>query len=71
MQFYKRLWKSQDQVLGFDLQEIKKNLRRNRYTRKNDKKSWGARAEKIYVNFKRKEGTAKKGEPNEKEAGGK
>lgn len=54
MQFYKRLWKSQQEVIGFDFNEVKKNLRRNRFHRAYKKKMGIKTTEKININFKRK-----------------
>lgn len=34
MQFYKRLWAAQEQIPDFNYKEVKKNLRRNRFMRK-------------------------------------
>lgn len=33
MQFYKRLWRAKEDIPKFDFDEIKRNLRRNRFVR--------------------------------------
>lgn len=68
MQFYKRVWKAQDQVKDFDFPEIKKNLRRNRFARNLLKKEKYHGKKTIRVNFKRSESVEGKSGQDAEEA---
>jgi len=70
MQFYKRLWRAKSEIDGFDFEEIKKNLKRNRFMRdRKGYKSYGAKKATI-VNFEGEESTRQEAKQDEKEAGG-
>jgi len=59
MQFYRRVWMAQDQVPDFNLDEIKKNLKKNRFL-KNQGSRCVKTAEKISINHERQEGFPEK-----------